>query len=56
MKLIRYLTLTFIDGFGITHPSMEERDHAAKYIAFLMIGIVVTICLAFFVGLHLLHG
>ena len=56
MKLLRYLALIFIDGFGITHPSMEERDRAAKYIAFLMIGILVTICFAFFVGLHLLHG
>lgn len=26
MKLLRYLALMFIDGFGITHPSIEARD------------------------------
>jgi hypothetical protein len=55
MKLLRYLALIFIDAFGITHPSMEERDRA-RYIAFLMIVLMVGILAVFFLGLHLLRG
>jgi hypothetical protein len=44
MKLLRYLALMFIDAFGITHPSIEARDRAAKYIAFLMIALFVVLC------------
>jgi hypothetical protein len=56
MKLLRYIALIFIDAFGITHPSMEERDRAAMYIAFLMIVLMVGILAVFFLGLHLLRG
>ncbi len=33
VKWLRHLVLMFIDAFGITHPSIEARDRAAKYIA-----------------------
>jgi hypothetical protein len=56
MKLLRYLALIFIDGFGITHPSMDARDRAASYIALLIVGVLVTVCLAFVFGLHLLRA
>ena len=56
MKLLRYLALVFIDGFGITHPTTEARDRAARYIGLLMIGVLVAVCFAFFLGLHLLRG
>ena len=46
----------FIDAFGITNPSMEARDQAVKYIAVLMIGLLATICFAFFLGLQLLRA
>ena len=55
MKLLRILALIFIDAFGITHPTMDARDRTARYIAFLMIGVVVIICFAFFLGLDLLR-
>jgi hypothetical protein len=51
MKLLRNLALVFIDAFGITHPSVEARDRAAKYIAFLMIGLLLTLCSMFFLAL-----
>jgi hypothetical protein len=47
MKLMRYLALVFIDVFGITHPSIEARDRAAKYISFLMIALLWSFALSF---------
>lgn len=47
MRLLCCLVLLFIDAFGITHPSREERDRAARYIAFRMIGLLVTISCVF---------
>jgi hypothetical protein len=55
MKLMRYLALVFIDVFGITHPSIEARDRAAKYISFLMIALFVVLCSIFFLALHVLR-
>jgi hypothetical protein len=55
MKLLRYLALMFIDAFGITHPSIEARDRAAKYIAFLMIAALVALCSIFFLALNVLR-
>lgn len=56
MKLLRYVALMFIDVFGITHPSAEARDRAARYIACLMLLFLVAILSVLFVGLHLLSG
>jgi hypothetical protein len=53
--LLRYLALMFIDAFGITHPSIEARDRAAKYIAFLMIALLVLLCSLFFLALEVLR-
>jgi len=55
MKLLRYLAFVFIDGFGITHPSVEERDRAVTYIAFLMIGLLLCICAVFFLAVKMLR-
>jgi hypothetical protein len=55
MKLLRYLAFMFIDAFGITHPSIEARDRAAKYIAFLMIAVIVVLCSIFFLALKVLR-
>jgi hypothetical protein len=54
MRLLRYLAFVFIDVFGITHPSTEARDRAARYIAFLMLLLVVTFVLVLFLGLRFL--
>ena len=54
MKLLRQLALVFIDAFGITHPSVEGRDRAARYIAFLVIGLLITLCSVFFLALKVL--
>jgi hypothetical protein len=55
MKLLRYLAFMFIDAFGITHPSIEARDRAAKYIAFLMIAVIVVLCSILFLALRVLR-
>jgi hypothetical protein len=55
MKLSRYLAFMFIDAFGITHPSVEARDRAAKYIAFLTIAVIVVLCSIFFPALRVLR-
>jgi hypothetical protein len=55
MKLLRYLAFMFIDAFGITHPSIEARDRAAKYIDFLMIAALVALCSIFFLALNVLR-
>lgn len=50
MKPLCYLALIFIDAFGITHPTIEARDRAARYVAFLMIGFFGNCLLGFFLG------
>jgi hypothetical protein len=52
MRVLRYLAGIFIDTFGITHPSIEGRDRAARYIALLMILLFLLLCgaIAFAVG------
>jgi hypothetical protein len=55
MNLLRCLALAFIDAFGITHPSEEARDRAAKYIAFLMFGLLLTLCSVFFLALKIMR-
>jgi hypothetical protein len=52
MVLLRYLSSIFIDAFGITHPSTEARDRAARYIAFLILALLLGICAVIFVALH----
>ena len=56
MKLLRCLALIFTDVFGITHPSTEALDRAARYIAFLMLLFLVTVVAVLFLSLHFLPG
>ena len=44
MAVLRYLAGIFIDTFGITHPSPEGRDRAARYIAILLITLALLLC------------
>ena len=44
MRALRYLAEIFIDTFGITHPSIEGRDRAARYIALIMILLFLLLC------------
>ena len=55
MKFLRYFALIFIDAVGITHPSIEERDRAALYIAALLAAVILFLCTLFFLALHFLH-
>ena len=55
MKFLRFLALIFIDAVGITHPSIEERDRAALYIASLLGAVILFLCMLFFPALHFLH-
>jgi heme/copper-type cytochrome/quinol oxidase subunit 2 len=45
MKPLLFLANAFINTFGITQPSAEAADRAAKFIATL-IGLVITIVVA----------
>lgn len=52
MAALRYLASASIDAFGITHPSPQARDHAARYIALLILtmlaGVIVTLSAVLF--------
>jgi hypothetical protein len=54
MVLLRYLASVFIDVFGITHPSVEARDRAALYIAFLLLAMIAALLLVFIVAARFL--
>jgi uncharacterized membrane protein len=53
MKLLLFLAKTFIDTFGITHPSEEERLRAARYIALLLSLVVMLLGSVFAVALRI---
>lgn len=55
MKLLRYLALDFIDAVSITHPTFEERDLAALYIAALLAAVIFLLRMLSFLGLRFLH-
>lgn len=55
MKLLIYLASIFIDTFGITHPSEEERSRAARYIALLLAFVVLLLGSVFAAVLYLPH-
>jgi hypothetical protein len=52
MAFLRYLTTAFVDFFGITKPSLSDRDRAAKFIAFLLISVLAVAAAALFIVLH----
>jgi hypothetical protein len=52
--LLRYLAAIFIDTFGITHPSAEERDRATRYIALLIGSLFLALGVVVFLVVHLL--
>jgi hypothetical protein len=54
MVLLRYLTSVFINVFGITHPSVEGRDQAARYIASLLLALIVVLVLVFLLTIQVL--
>jgi len=54
MVLLRYLAAIFIDTFGITHPSAEERDRATRYIALLIGSLLLALGAGVFLAVHLL--
>jgi len=54
MVLLRYLAAIFIDTFGITHPSAEERDRATRYIALLIASLLLALGAGVFLAVHLL--
>jgi hypothetical protein len=43
MRVLLRVADIFIDTFGITRPSPEERDRAARYIAVLLLLVVLLI-------------
>jgi len=54
MVMLRYVASVFIDVFGITHPTVEARDRAARYIASLLLALIVALFLVFFLAARLL--
>ncbi len=55
MRMLRYLAGIFIDTFGITHPSTQGRDRAARYIALLMILLFFLLCGAIAIAVRASH-
>jgi hypothetical protein len=56
MAMLRYLAEIFIDMFGITHPSPEKRDRAARYIAILVGMLALLLCGVVAFAMHALHA
>ena len=56
MKLIRFISRTFIDVFGITHPSAENEDRAAWFIAFMLLAVLGAIAFFLILAFHYLHS
>ena len=54
MVLLRYLAATFIDTFGIMHPSAEERDQATRYITLLIGLLLLALGTVIVLAVHLL--
>jgi hypothetical protein len=52
MTLLRYLTTAFVDFFGITKPSARDRDQATRYIALLLISVLVLAAAIMLIVLH----
>lgn len=52
MTVLGRLVGIFIDTFGITHPSPEERDRATRYIASLLLLVVVLICTVLAIAMY----
>lgn len=55
MRILRYFAAIFVDAFGITHPSAEQRDRSALYIASLILLVIVTLCSFVFLVAHILR-
>jgi flagellar biogenesis protein FliO len=53
--MLRLLASIFIDVFGITHPSVEASDRAARYIAFLLLALVAILVLVLLVAFRVLR-
>jgi hypothetical protein len=56
MAMLRYLAEIFIDTFGITHPSLEGRDRAARYIAILIVLLVLLLFGMVAFAMHALYA
>ena len=54
MRLLRYITSAFIDVFGITHPSIDARDQAARYIGFVLFAMIMGLILVFVLAARVL--
>jgi hypothetical protein len=52
--MLRYLAKVFIDTFGITHPSPDGIDRAARYIALLLIMLLLLLCGVIGIALHVI--
>jgi hypothetical protein len=55
MAMLRYLAEIFIDTFGITHPSPEGRDRAARYIAIIVVLLALLLFGIVAFAMHALH-
>jgi len=56
MAMLRYLAEIFIDTFGITHPSPEGRDRAARYIGVLVFLLALLLFGIVTFAMHTLHA
>jgi len=43
MKPLLFLANAFINTFGITQPTPEAAERAARFIAFMMLGVILAV-------------
>jgi len=43
MKPLLFLANAFINTFGITQPTPESAERAARFIAFMMLGVILAV-------------
>ena len=55
MKPLLFLANAFINTFGITHPTPEAAERTAKVLAFMMLGVLVTVIAVAFLILRAIY-
>jgi hypothetical protein len=52
MKPLLYLANVFINTFGITQPTPKTANRAARFIAIMLLGVVITVVTVAIFTLH----
>ena len=55
MKPLLFLANVFINTFGITQPTPQAAERAARFIGLMMAGVIVAVVAVAFLVLHFLY-